>query len=284
MKICSFNINGVRSRLDSIKTISELHNPDIICLQETKSENRSFPKHEIEDLGYHCYYTGEKRYNGVAILSRKSISNITTNNPHFTENQSRYMSCILELESGEKVYLINCYFPQGNNRSDIEKFEYKARFFTSFFEELEEISKNYENVIISGDFNICPHQIDVSFPKYISDEWISSGRCSFLPEERRYYHHLIKMNYIDSYRNLHPGNKEFTWFSYQTPKEAIPNGDAMRLDYIFTSNSLQEKLTEFGICYKTRKLESPSDHCPIILTLKTTKPIGNPPPKKLSLF
>lgn len=267
MKISTWNVNSLRKRLNSLKIFADKHQPDIIALQETKVENHLFPKKEIEEIGYkYCVYSGQKSYNGVAILSRIPL----VKNSHFSLNlyneDKRHIAVTINLEN-TKIELHNFYIPAGGDLADIElnsKFKHKLEYISlmqKWF--LLNRCQNKDNIIILGDLNIAPHKNDVwsskSLANVISHTYIER---KILIEMKN------KLNFIDTARYFTPmENKIYSWWSYRN-KDWQKSDRGRRLDHIWISRNLKAYLSSCEFIKEMRQYENPSDHIPYIISIK----------------
>lgn len=269
MKIISFNINGLRARPHQLKAIIDKYQPDVIGLQETKVDNPQFPLEDIQRLGYHVEYHGQKGHYGVALLSLRPP--ITLNKGFPTDNDSaqcRFIYGTYENKQGNPITIMNGYFPQGESRDHPIKFPAKQKFYADLQLLLENHKSPTEPLVIMGDFNISPQNCDIGIGEQNAKRWLRTGKCSFLPEEREWLDKLKSWGVVDSFRTVHPDiDDEFSWFDYRsrgfedTPKRGL------RIDLILASKALQKQFKAAGIDYEIRAMEKPSDHCPIWLEL-----------------
>lgn len=264
MKFVSFNINGLRAHAHQLDAIIKQIQPDVIGLQETKVHDDFFPIQEISKYGYHTYYCGEKKYNGVALLFRKPPLDITKNliiKNNYNYSQKRIITANIKTSIGI-LTIINSYFPQGENKNHLEKFTYKK----IFYQNLQNfITTNYQNnslLLIMGDMNISPTDLDIGINEKNKKRWIKLGRCSFLPEERKWIHQLINWGLIDIYRYAHPKyNKYYSWFDYRS--KSFNKNIGLRIDLILVTYPLINHYKDSGINYSIRNMNRPSDHAPV---------------------
>ena len=269
MKVISFNINGLRARPHQLKAIIDKHQPDVIGLQETKVDNSQFPLKDIEDLGYHVAYHGQKGHYGVALLSLKAPKEIHKGFPSDEENaQCRFIYGIYEDNNGKPITIMNGYFPQGESRDHPLKFPAKQKFYADLFNLLETKEKPTNPLLIMGDFNISSQDLDIGIGEQNAKRWLRTGKCSFLPEEREWMQKLMNWGLVDTFRNRYPDtSNELSWFDYRSRGfEDIPKR-GLRIDLILASSILSNRIKSAGIDYEIRAMEKPSDHCPIWLTL-----------------
>ncbi len=265
MKIVSFNVNGLRSRLHQLGVLVEKHRPDIIGLQETKVQNHDFPVAAIEELGYRVAFHGQKTHYGVALLSRAEPLEVRLGLPDDgDEAQKRFVSGIFQLPSGETLEVINGYFPQGESRDHPIKFPSKRKFYADLRRYLDEKSDPAGALVVMGDFNIAPVDFDIGIGEDNARRWLRTGKTSFLPEERKWFEGLREWGLYDSYRELNPDiNDRFSWFDYRSRGFEHEPKRGLRIDHILLTRGLLENCRATGIDYEIRAMEKPSDHCPV---------------------
>ena len=257
MKIISWNVNSVRARIENILTYIKSSKPDILLLQEIKTQEETFPKDIFKDIGYNSFVFGQKSYNGVAIISKLKIDNVNTNFIKDDLKQSRIIAGEIFLKK-KKIELINIYVPNGNP-VDTEKYDYKKNWLKKFITNIKKkLSKN-SNLLIAGDFNIIPEQIDVhDFKRYEND---ALGRL----EIRKKYRELINLGFKDVYRLINKKKQEYTFWDYFAGSWQKNYG--MRIDHFLLSNNLIENIESVNINKDPRSKLKPSDHTPIELII-----------------
>ena len=265
MKIVSFNINSLRARLHQLEQIIELHQPDLIGLQETKVHDDQFPLEAVEALGYQAHFHGQKGHYGVASLTRETPLAVSRGfDSDDEESQRRLISVTLAAKDGSPVTIINGYFPQGDSRKHEVKFPAKQKFYEDLQIHLKKHHSADQQVIVMGDINISPEDIDIGIGEDNRKRWLRSGKCSFLPEEREWLARLHGWGLQDSYRLLKPEvDDRFSWFDYRSRGFNDDPKRGLRIDTILITESLAANLTGADIDYATREMEKPSDHCPI---------------------
>ena len=257
MKIISWNVNSVRARIENIKNYIKDSAPDILFLQEIKTQNENFPSKEFKNLGYISYVFGQKSYNGVAIISKHKLDNINNSFIKDDLKQSRIITAELNLKK-KKIELINIYVPNGNP-VDTEKYEYKKEWLKKFILSVKKKIQKNSNILIAGDFNIIPEEIDVhDFKRYEND---ALGRL----EVRKKYRELINLGFKDVYRFKNKSKQEYTFWDYFAGSWQKNYG--MRIDHFLISNSLIENIKSININKKPRSKVKPSDHTPIELEI-----------------
>lgn len=263
MKIISFNINGLRARLHQLQAIIDKHQPDIIGLQEIKVHNDAFPVEAVEAMGYHVYFHGQKAHYGVAMLCKKEADVVQMGFPtDDEESQKRMIMVTTTNEAGEKVTVLNGYFPQGDNISHETKFPYKRQFYKDLMSYLNEHHTNDENVVVMGDINISPTDLDIGIGEPNAKRWLKTGKCSFQPEERQWLSTLMEWGFKDTFREQHPDvSDQYSWFDYRS--KGFVDNRGLRIDVVLATNSLAQTCIDTGIDYELRGIEKPSDHAPI---------------------
>ena len=256
MKIISWNVNSVRARIENILNYIKDSNPDVLFLQEIKTQNETFPFEVFKNIGYNSYVFGQKSYNGVAFLSKAKIENIDNNFIEDKLKQSRIISGNISIK--KKIKLINIYVPNGNP-VDSEKYEYKKYWLTSFIKAVKKELLTNSNIIISGDFNVIPEEIDVYDSKRYENDAL------FRLEIRKKYRELINLGFNDVYRYFNKLKQEYTFWDYFAG--SWPKNYGMRIDHFLISNNLMDSIKSVNINKKPRSKTKPSDHTPIELEL-----------------
>jgi len=263
MKVISFNINGLRARLHQLQAIIDKHQPDIIGLQEIKVDNDAFPVKAVEAMGYHVYYHGQKAHYGVAMLCKKEPTAVQYGFPTDNEeHQKRMIMVTTENEQGEPVQILNGYFPQGENQTHETKYPYKRQFYLDLNTYLETHHSSDDNVIVMGDINISPLDLDIGIGDHNAKRWLQTKKCSFLPEEREWLAKLMSFGFSDTFRLLNPEvDDQFSWFDYRS--RGFDDNRGLRIDVILATQTLADRTIDAGIDYELRGIEKPSDHAPI---------------------
>ena len=257
MKIISWNVNSVRARIENVLDYIKESKPDVLLLQEIKTQKETFPTNDFKDVGYDSYVFGQKSYNGVAIVSKLQVNNINTDFIKDDLKQSRIITG--EILLGKKnIELINIYVPNGNP-VDTEKYDYKKDWLKKFTNNIEKKLKKNSNLLIAGDFNIIPEEIDVhDFKRYEND---ALGRL----EIRKKYRELINLGFKDIYRLINKKKQEYTFWDYFAGSWQKNYG--MRIDHFLLSNNLIGNVSSIQINKKPRSKTKPSDHTPIELII-----------------
>ena len=254
MKIAAWNVNSLKVRLPHLLDWLAEQQPDALCLQELKLEDHNFPRAEIEAAGYQVAFYGQKTYNGVALLAREPISDITFGNPHFTDEQKRLIAGTI----GD-TRIICAYMPNGQAVGS-DKYEYKLRWLDSLAVWIEEELAAHPKLALCGDYNIAPDDRDVHDPKV----WADGILCS--PPERAAFKRLLGLGLSDSFRLFEQPEKIFSWWDYRML--GFQKNLGLRIDHILLSRTLAEKCIAAGVDRAPRKRERPSDHAPVWATLE----------------
>ena len=257
MIISSWNVNSIRARIQNVKDYLNKFSPEIVFVQEIKTEDITFPYDEIKSLGYESYVFGQKSYNGVAILSKKKIGNIKNDIIKDKNKQSRIISSEL-LYKKKNVQLINIYLPNGNP-VDTDKYTYKKNWLDSLIKILNSSLKKNQNIIIGGDFNIIPAAEDVYNYKSFEDDAL------YRLEIRKKFREILNLGFNDVYRYLYPDKEGYTFWDYM--RGAWQKNNGMRIDHFLVSNSIIKHIKNIKINTYPRGKEKPSDHTPIELEL-----------------
>ena len=255
MKIASWNVNSLRVRVEHVSDWLTANQPDLLCLQELKMPDADFPQDVFTDLGYHSVFTGQKTYNGVAILSKEPLTNVVINLPDFEDPMRRYIAGDYPLASGGTLRIVNVYVPNGQ-ALDSDKFVYKRAWFTKLQHAMRASLSDNPNTVLVGDFNITPSNLDVHDPK----KWAGSIHCSDI--ERLMLQKLMSEGLYDTYRHFNAQGDQFSWWDYRGAGYRANEG--LRIDLVLSSSSMLDKAIGSSIDEAPRKLERPSDHTPVI--------------------
>lgn len=253
MRIATWNINSIRQRMDNLCAWLQERQPDVVCLQETKLEDANFPRAEIEAAGYHAVFSGQKTYNGVAILARESPRDVEYGIAGYDDPQKRVISATV----GD-VRVVSVYVPNGQ-AVDSEKYRYKLAWLDALAGWLRGELQKHPQLAVLGDFNIAPEDRDVHDPK----AW--EGQVLVSPAERAAFRKLIDAGVKDSFRLFEQPEKSFTWWDYRM--NAFKRNLGLRIDHVLLSPALAQRCTSSRICLELRKLERPSDHAPVVAEL-----------------
>ena len=255
MILSSWNVNSVRARIENILIYLKSSKPDTLMMQEIKTEEKNFPFKEFKNAGYNSYVLGQKSYNGVAFLSKKKFENIELNFFNDERKQARTLVGNLKIKA-KTIKLINIYVPNGNP-IETDKYTYKKNWLNLLIKQLKKTIADYNNIIIGGDFNIIPDQIDVyDYKKYEND-------ALFKLEIRKKFRELINLGFQDIYRYFNKDKQDYTFWDYMAGSWQKNHG--MRIDHFLISNNLTNNIKNVNIDIKQRSKVKPSDHVPIEL-------------------
>jgi exodeoxyribonuclease-3 len=263
MKIVTFNINSVRTRAHQIEALVEKHDPDIICLQETKVHDDAFPFELYADLGYHIDIHGGKAHYGVATFSKQKPLTVEKGFATDPEDAQRRMIITTYQFGNETIKVLNGYFPQGENREHPVKFPYKQKFYADLLSYLQNDQGDHRTIVL-GDINISPEDIDIGIGEPNRKRWLREGKCSFLPEEREWLQKILATGLYDTYRTINPDvDDKFSWFDYRSRGFEREPRRGLRIDSVFACDWLNKRAVASDIDYEIRSMERPSDHAPV---------------------
>jgi exodeoxyribonuclease III len=253
LKIASWNVNSIRARLDHVSTWLKVHKPDVLLLQELKGTE--FPAAAFKELGYESVSVTQKSYNGVATLSRLPIETISI---ALAGNEADTHARFLECSIGE-IRVVNIYLPNGNPPAS-ENFAYKLAWMERLINAMSVWRRKDVPVIIGGDFNVIPEDIDCHKPA----SWMRDAL--FQPEPRALYRAMLKLGYVDAFRKLYPDEGgHFTFWDYF--RQSFEHNRGIRIDHFLLSPKLAKKLVACVIDKEPRTRQKPSDHTPILVEL-----------------
>ncbi len=257
MKISSWNVNSVRARIVNIIDYLKNYSPDILMMQEIKTEKRNFPFTDFKNLGYESYVFGQKSYNGVSFISKIKINEIDTKFINDKNKQSRII--VGSIKSKSKIIkLVNIYVPNGNP-IETEKYDYKKYWLNIFIQKIKKTLLGNHNIIIGGDFNIIPEELDVFDHKNYENDAL------FKLEIRKKFRELINLGFYDIYRHFNKKKQEYTFWDYMAGSWQKNHG--MRIDHFLVSQNLLDEIKKVNINIKPRSKIKPSDHTPIELEI-----------------
>ena len=258
MKIATWNINGVKARIETVKSWLEQAAPDIACLQEIKSVDENFPREAFEDLGYHVETHGQKGFNGVAILSKLPFDEVNRGLPGDEgDEQARFIEGVWSMPSGV-LRVASLYLPNGNP-VDTEKFAYKLAWMDRLEAHARQRLALEEPYVLAGDYNVIPEPEDCHDPK----AW--EGDALFRPESRTAFRRLENLGYTDAIRAVTDAPGTYTFWDYQGGAWQKNNG--IRIDHLMLSPEATDMLESAGIETHVRSWEKPSDHVPAFVHL-----------------
>ena len=263
MKIISFNINGIRARLHQLQHLAQ-QDADIIGLQEIKVQDTQFPHEPVQAMGYQACVYGQKGYHGVATLCRQMPCAQQRGFACEPQQTDRRMLLTQHRLGNQPLYLINGYFPQGENRNHPSKFPAKRQFYAQLLALLQQRFTCHDAVIVLGDFNVAPQDHDIGIAPHNQKRWLQTGKCAFLPEERQWYQALQHWGLQDTFRHQYPQiDDRFSWFDYRSKGFDDEPKRGLRIDHILATPCLIERLLQVDIDYPARAMDKPSDHAPI---------------------
>lgn len=253
IKIASWNVNSIRVRLPHLLDLIDTAKPDVILLQETKTEDSSFPKEEIESKGYNIIIHGQKSYNGVAILSTQPLELILDHLPgNKDDTQARYLEAKILID--KPITVSSIYLPNGNP-IDTDKFTYKLEWMDRLYSHIKKKITDCETFLLGGDYNIIPTSDDaVDISKWYKD-------ALHHPESLKRYRSLINLGLTDSLKSFNTKAHEFTYWDYSRGAWEKDNG--LRIDHLLASPYAADRLIDCQIEKRFRSFERPSDHVPI---------------------
>ena len=255
MKIATYNVNGVNGRLPVLLRWLEETTPDVVCLQELKAPQEKFPEKEIQDLGYHAVWHGQKSWNGVAILARnqkpQEVRRILPGDDE--DSHSRYV------EATVNDILICCLYLPNGNPAPGPKFDYKLGWFERLTSHAQELINSDTPVIMTGDYNVMPTEMDVYKPERWGDDAL------FRPEVRSAFKKLVDQGWTDAIRKLYPEETIYTFWDYF--RNAYGRNAGLRIDHFLLSPHISSRLLKGGVDREVRGWEKTSDHAPVWIEL-----------------
>ena len=250
MIIATWNVNSLKVRLPHLLDWLAQKQPDVVCLQETKSEDVKFPAAEIEAAGYQVVYSGQKTYNGVAIVARSTPGDVQAGIPGFADEQKRVLAATVN-----GVRIVCAYVPNGQS-VDSDKYAYKLNWLAAFEQWLSKELQRFPDLAVLGDYNIAPANADVHDPQ----AWAGQILCS--DRERAAFRRLVDLGLRDSFRLFPQEERSFSWWDYRM--NAFRRKLGLRIDHILLSAPLADACKRCEIDIAPRKLERPSDHAPVL--------------------
>lgn len=265
MKIASWNVNSIRARFDAFIYFIKKYNPDIILLQETKVIDELFPFNIAYSNGYNTLVSGQKSYNGVAILSKFPIElelkNLQQSELFPNDTEARYIEASFSFNNNF-IKIASVYVPNGASTEDSKleesvRFKYKLNFYDRLINRIQEINKNDETFIMGGDFNVALTDIDLFNPKSAAND------VGFHPMEKEKMNQIIANQMPDIYRTLNIDNG-YTWWDYRN-RNSLQNNLGWRIDYILASEKIKSQIKKCYVCKDIRSIEKTSDHAPLMI-------------------
>jgi len=257
MKLAAWNVNSIKVRLPQLLDWLAGARPDVLCLQELKTEEPKYPRAELEAAGYASVVNGQKTYNGVAILSRLPLSEVALDIPGFADEQKRVIAGTVE---GTRVVCVYC--PNGQAVGS-DKYAYKLRWFAALRDYLAEQLKSHPRLAVLGDFNVAPEDRDVHDPK----AW--EGQVHVSLPEREAWRALLATGLKDSFRLFEQPEKTYSWWDYRMM--GFRRNAGLRIDHILISEALARECASSTVDKAPRKLERPSDHAPVVVELSAAR-------------
>ncbi|HEX8955412.1 MAG TPA: exodeoxyribonuclease III [Burkholderiaceae bacterium] len=254
MKLATWNVNSLKVRLPHVLQWLAENPVDALCLQESKLTDDKFPVAEIEAAGYRVVFTGQKTYNGVAILSKHAMTDVVKNNPLFPDEQQRLITATID-----GVRVVCAYMPNGQSL-DSDKYPYKLKWLAALRDWLEGECKAHANLALLGDYNIAPEDRDVADP----ENWV--GQVLVSEPERAAFKAFCDLGLKDSFRLFEQPEKLYSWWDYR--QMAFRRNKGLRIDHILLSAPLVARCKSCVIDKVPRKWEQPSDHTPVVATLE----------------
>jgi exodeoxyribonuclease-3 len=252
--IATWNVNSLRVRGEQLHEWLRAHAPDVVALQETKMQDPDFPQTGFTEAGYHSVFSGQKTYNGVALLSRHPMADIVRDIPDFDDPPRRVLAATI----GD-FRVINLYVPNGQAPGS-EKFSYKLKWLEALTRWLKLEAEKYPNLVVLGDFNVAPEDRDVHDPA----AWVGSVHVS--PEERAALAQIIDLELVDAFRHFDQPEKSFSWWDYR--QGAFRRNNGLRIDLILVHRKLLPRLAGCRIDVEPRRVERASDHTPVIASFR----------------
>jgi exodeoxyribonuclease-3 len=253
MKFATWNVNSLKVRLPQLLDWVAAAQPDIVCLQETKLEDGKFPQEDLEAAGFRAAFSGQKTYNGVALLARSAPSEVSTSIPDFTDEQKRVVAATVA-----DTRVICLYAPNGQAVGS-DKYDYKLRWYEALRAWLKDELARHPCLAVLGDLNIAPEDRDVHDPK----AWEGQVHCS--EPERAAFRALLQLGLKDAFRLFEQPEKSFSWWDYRMM--GFRRNAGLRIDHILLSETLAARCKACSIDKSPRRLERPSDHTPVIAEL-----------------
>ena len=257
MKIATWNVNSLRVRLPHVQDWLAVQRPDVLCLQETKLEDAAFPFAELEAAGYRAVHSGQKTYNGVAILARGELLDVAHGIGNFEDAQKRVIAATVA--GVPPVRVVCAYVPNGQS-VDSDKYQYKLKWLAALATWLKDELVRYPDLVLLGDFNIAPEDRDVYDPA----AWKDQVLCT--EAERDAYRRLLGLGLVDVFRGFEQPEKSYSWWDYRMM--AFRRNRGLRIDLILLTAALAQRCTACTIDREPRRLERPSDHAPVIADIR----------------
>ena len=257
LKIATWNVNSINARLETAIEVLKTIDADVVCLQEIKCEDPKFPRGAIEDLGYNVETHGQKSYNGVALLSKHRMEDVTRGLPEGDgDDHARYIEAVISAPNGP-VRVASLYLPNGNPIGT-EKFDYKLAWMDRLIRHATNLKALEEPFALCGDYNVIPRDEDADDPK----SW--AGDALFTPEAKGAYRTLLNLGLTDAFMQADGRSGQYTFWDYQAG--AWRRNHGIRIDFLVLSPQAADKLTGVNIYKQARAMDKPSDHVPVVGT------------------
>ncbi|WP_128516644.1 exodeoxyribonuclease III [Tabrizicola thermarum] len=257
MRLATFNINGIKARIEALQAWLAEAAPDVVCLQEIKSQDEAFPREVFEGLGYRVETHGQKSFNGVAILSKLPLSDVRRGLPGDPgDEQARWIEAVVD--AGRPVRVCGLYLPNGNPAPG-PKYDYKLAWMARMESRVRELLAAEETFVCLGDYNVIPQAADAARP----EAWVTDAL--FLPESRAAFRRMAHLGLTDAVRVRDPAARVYTFWDYQAGAWERNNG--IRIDHVLCSPQAADRLEEAGIDKAVRGGDKPSDHVPVWVRL-----------------
>ena len=250
MKIATWNVNSLKIRIDQVMDWLATSDCDILCLQETKLTDDNFPADRIKEAGLHVAYSGQKTYNGVAIIAKQPISNVVTDVPGLDDPQRRIMCATVGDVRVLDLYVVN------GKEVGTDKYHYKLNWLEKVTQYIEDQIQQHENFVLVGDFNIAPEDRDVHNPV----SWTDKILCS--KPERAALQKIVDLGLTELFREFDQPENSFSWWDYRSG--GFEKNLGLRIDMILTTDAMTKRCTSCVVDTEPRKLERPSDHAPVV--------------------
>lgn len=250
MKIASWNVNSLKVRLQQVLDWLDAQRPDVLALQETKLADEAFPVDAFTEAGWHVVHSGQKTYNGVALVSRAEATDVVTDPPGLGDPQRRILGATVD---GVRIY--DLYVPNGAEVGS-DKYDYKLDWLARMAAHLGDELGRHEHLAVAGDFNVAPADADVHDP----EAWAGKIHCS--EAERAALQALLDLGLADTFRRFEQPERSFSWWDYRT--NAFRRDRGLRIDLILASAALARRCTAASIDVEPRRHERPSDHAPVV--------------------
>ncbi|MDO5059994.1 MAG: exodeoxyribonuclease III [Neisseria sp.] len=250
MKIATWNVNSLNVRLPHVQNWLQQHRPDVLVLQELKLDQDKFPAAAIQLLGYQVAWSGQKTYNGVAVIAKNELQDVHTGLPDLPDDpQRRVIAATIDGVRVIDVYCVN------GEALDSPKFVYKEEWFAALTKFVRSEMEKHEKLVLLGDFNIAPADLDC----YDPEKWHEKIHCSSI--ERQWFKNLLDLGLTDSLRHIHPEAVMYTWWDYRGAMFQRKQG--LRIDHILVSEAMKNALRDVQVDNEARGWERPSDHAPV---------------------